>query len=100
MDKKDLASPSELADDRLPDDGLVEAERLAANGEATQAKPAEETEEAQSRYRRQRSEALKEPLIKSAVELLGAQLIDVEDGFGSVEATVAERVEAPDGEEA
>jgi DNA polymerase-3 subunit gamma/tau len=75
-------------------------ETAPANGEAIQAKAAEETEETQSRYRRQRAEALKEPLIKSVVELLGAQLIDVEDGFGVVETTVAERTEAPDSEEA
>jgi hypothetical protein len=40
-----------------------------------------------SPYKRQRSEALKEPLVKKAMEVLGAQLVEVDEGFGSVPQT-------------
>ena len=52
--------------------------------------PAPETENSQSRYRRQRAEAGQAPLIKRAVELLGAQILHVDDGFGALPATVPE----------
>ncbi|HEV3448157.1 MAG TPA: DNA polymerase III subunit gamma/tau [Gemmataceae bacterium] len=78
----------------------LRVEALTGNGAEAAPQAAEPTEEAQSRYRRQRAEALKEPLIKAAVEVLGAQLMDVEDGFGSTVPATSERVEATDGEEA
>jgi DNA polymerase-3 subunit gamma/tau len=68
-------------------------------GEGT-AKAVEDSDNSQSRYRRQRSEAIKVPLVKRAVEILGAQLVDVEEGFGDAPATPPERVEPADGEEA
>jgi hypothetical protein len=44
------------------------------------------TEISQSRYRRQRTEAMQEPLIKRAMELLEAQIVQVDDGFGAAPA--------------
>ena len=43
----------------------------------------EETAPPQSRLRRQRQEVLQKPLVKKAVELLGAQILDMEEGFGT-----------------
>ena len=61
--------------------------------------PAEEGQDSQSRYRRVRAEAMKEPFIKRAMEVLGAQLVDVEEGFGGSTAATAERNETTDSEE-
>ena len=36
-----------------------------------------------ARTRRQRQEALEKPLVKKAVEVLGAQLLDMDEGFGA-----------------
>lgn len=51
---------------------------------------------APSRYRQQRTEAIQEPLVKRAIEVLGAQIIHVDEGFGS---TSADRVETAEPEE-
>jgi DNA polymerase-3 subunit gamma/tau len=57
--------------------------------------------ESQSRLRRQQAEAMKEPLIKRAFEVLGAQFVGApEDGFGSSAPATLERPEPPDSEEA
>jgi DNA polymerase-3 subunit gamma/tau len=69
----------------------------AAGGPPRPTPVAEETEGSPSRYRRQRSEAMKEPLIKRAMEVLGAQLVDVDEGFGS--AAPAEQAAPSDTEE-
>lgn len=42
-----------------------------------------EAENSQSRYRRQRAEIGQAPLIKRAVDLLGAQILHVDEGFGA-----------------
>jgi DNA polymerase-3 subunit gamma/tau len=52
-----------------------------------------------SRYRRQRAEVQQEPLLKRAIEVLEAQIVQVDDGFGAA-PTSAERGDAADGEEA
>jgi DNA polymerase-3 subunit gamma/tau len=52
-----------------------------------------------SRYRRQRTEALQEPLVKRAHEVLGAQIVHVDEGFGAAPAENAERTETTDTEE-
>jgi len=62
-------------------------------------KAADETENPQSRSKRQRAEALKEPLVRRAVEVLGAQLVEVDEGFGAPAATSANGGEEPDCEE-
>jgi DNA polymerase-3 subunit gamma/tau len=55
----------------------------SAGGDADSAKTAPvEPENQQSRYRRQRAEALKEPLVKRAIDVLGAQLVEVDEDFG------------------
>jgi DNA polymerase-3 subunit gamma/tau len=47
---------------------------------------------AQSPYRRRQAEALKEPLVRKAVERMGAQILEIDDGFGALS-------EAPSGTE-
>jgi DNA polymerase-3 subunit gamma/tau len=58
-----------------------------------------ETEHSPSRYRRQRADALKEPLVQRAMEVLGAQLVDVEEGFGAASDMTPDRGEESNGEE-
>jgi hypothetical protein len=54
-----------------------------------------------SPYRRQRAEASQEPLLKRAIEVLGAQIVQVDDGFGGAPmAAGTDRPELPDVEEA
>jgi DNA polymerase-3 subunit gamma/tau len=43
-----------------------------------------------SRTRRQRAEAVHEPLLKRAIDVLGAQVVQLDDGFGSAPAAAAE----------
>lgn len=67
----------------------------AIAGEAPAAVAAQaEPDSGVSRYRRQREDAGKEPLVKRAMEQLGAQIVQVDEGFGSVPAEVSEA--APD----
>lgn len=56
--------------------------------------PVPETENALTRYRRQRAEAVQEPLVKRAIEKLGAQIVRVDEGFGFSDRTPAEMEEA------
>jgi hypothetical protein len=53
----------------------------------------EETDSSQSRQRRQRDEALREPLVKRAIEVLGAQIVRVDEGFGTAPAASGERTD-------
>jgi DNA polymerase-3 subunit gamma/tau len=50
----------------------------------TQPDTASRKEEAQSPYRRKQAEALKEPLVRKAMERMGAQILEVDEGFGAV----------------
>jgi hypothetical protein len=43
---------------------------------------------------------VKEPLVKRAMEVLGTQLVDVEEGFGTGSAPSGEAVNESDSEEA
>lgn len=70
------------------------AEALSSTAAGTQA-PAPDAETSQSRYRRQRAEAMQAPLVKRAIEILEAQIVQVDDGFGTAPAGPAER---PEGE--
>jgi len=54
---------------------------------------AADAENSQSRYRRQRTEALQEPLVKRAIERLGAQIVQADEGFGSAPSEAVERPE-------
>ena len=60
--------------------------------------PAGGTTESISPYRRLRAEASQEPLLKRAIELLGAQIVQVDDGFGAAPAVASEadRDETPE----
>jgi len=77
----------------------IEAAASTASPAAAQA--AEDEEKTPSRYQRQRAEALKEPMVKRAMEVLGAQLVDVDEGFATASTPVSDRVgAAADSEEA
>jgi DNA polymerase III subunit gamma/tau len=77
----------------------IEAAAGAASPAAEQA--AEDEEKTPSRYQKQRAEALKEPMVKRAMEVLGAQLVDVDEGFATAVTPVSDRVgAAADSEEA
>jgi DNA polymerase-3 subunit gamma/tau len=52
-----------------------------------------------SRYRRQRAEAVQAPLLQRAIDVLGAQIIQVDEGFGSAPSAPVERPDSADGEE-
>jgi DNA polymerase-3 subunit gamma/tau len=70
-------------------------------GEPAAAPPAQPAAEATpTRYVRQRAEALQEPLLKRALEQLGAQVVYVDDGFGAAPAESSERNPASEPEEA
>jgi DNA polymerase-3 subunit gamma/tau len=71
-----------------------------SNDAAALPAPAAETDHSPTRYRRQRTEAMQAPLVRRASELLGAQIVQVDDGFGAAPGDAAERPEAPDPEEA
>jgi DNA polymerase-3 subunit gamma/tau len=74
----------------------------SASGSAakTPEKFPEKGENAQSGYRRQRNEVLKEPLVKRAVEVLGAQVVDIDEGFGAAPSPALDLAERHDNEEA
>jgi hypothetical protein len=54
---------------------------------------ADPIERATSSYRRQRAEAGQEPLVKRAMDQLGAQIVHVDDGFGVGTAESPEQLE-------
>jgi DNA polymerase-3 subunit gamma/tau len=73
----------------------------AVTGAATPQPPAaEESGDSPSSYRRQRADAAQEPLVKRAMEVLGAQIVRVDEGFGAAPAEPRDRPEVSDGEEA
>jgi DNA polymerase-3 subunit gamma/tau len=68
--------------------------RALANSPET----ADEPEQSVSRYRRQRAEAASEPLLKRAIEALGAQIVQLDEGFGAAPAPVVEIERSETGE--
>jgi DNA polymerase-3 subunit gamma/tau len=76
--------------------------RIESLGDASspKPKPGEDAENSPSRYRRQRTEAMKEPLVKRAMEVLGAQLVDVDEGFGSAPTAAPDHEDEATSEEA
>src|SRR5262249_45304205 len=75
----------------------------SAGGEGASSQPpiAASIESSLSRNRRQREEAEKEPLIQKAMEVLGAEIVRIDDGFGAAPAAGTDRIpEATDIEEA
>src|SRR5439155_22247569 len=61
--------------------------------------PTSGTENAPSRSRRQRHDAEQEPLLKRAIDVLGAQIVRVDEGFGAALPALAEANQPPDAEE-
>jgi DNA polymerase-3 subunit gamma/tau len=61
--------------------------------------PAAEMESAQSRTRRQRTEAMQSPLVKRAFDLLGAQFVRLDEGFGAAPIQPPQRSESTENEE-
>jgi DNA polymerase-3 subunit gamma/tau len=59
----------------------------------------DDPEQLQSRYRRQRADALKEPLVQRAMEVLGAQLVEVDEGFGAGQDMPFDQGDEPEGKE-
>jgi DNA polymerase-3 subunit gamma/tau len=61
--------------------------RVESTGSTGTAPPADEAGTgSQSLYRRQRAEALQEPLVKRAIDVLEAQIVRVDEGFGAAPA--------------
>jgi DNA polymerase-3 subunit gamma/tau len=75
--------------------GQVWGLRVESGRDVTSATPppTNDTENSPSRYRRQRTEAMQEPLVKRAMERLGAQIVHVDDGFGIAPPEGPERPE-------
>jgi DNA polymerase-3 subunit gamma/tau len=72
----------------------LELTSTAVDPSASLAPGAEDTETSPARTRREKEEALKAPLLKRAVDLLGAQVVQMEDGFGTEAPPSAVRPEA------
>jgi DNA polymerase-3 subunit gamma/tau len=72
----------------------VRVESSRADGPTNAAGPAaEETETSITRSRRQRAEAARQPLVTRAMEMLGAQIVQMDDGFGAAQAAAPSRPE-------
>jgi DNA polymerase III subunit gamma/tau len=79
---------------------VLRVETGAHGPASTPAPAAADQDGTPSRYRRQRLEAAQEPLVRRAMEVLGAQIVSVDDGFGSTPASAPERSDAAGSEEA
>ena len=80
----------------------VRVENAAGSALSKSLATADDTTESISPYRRQRAEAGQEPLLKRAIEALGAQIVQLDEGFGAAlaPATGADHDEMPETEEA
>ncbi|MBY0524180.1 MAG: DNA polymerase III subunit gamma/tau [Gemmataceae bacterium] len=74
-------------------------ESAGGDGADRQPAPVEESDSSQSRSRRQRDEALKEPLVQRAIDVLGAQIVRVDEGFSAARAPATERNDDSEAEE-
>jgi len=61
----------------------IESSSGPISAESSSGQIAEEPETSQSRSRRSRAEAMQQPLVTRAMELLGAQIVQMDDGFGA-----------------
>jgi len=68
----------------------IESSSGPISAESSSGQIAEEPETSQSRSRRSRAEAMQQPLVTRAMELLGAQIVQMDDGFGASPAVVSE----------
>jgi DNA polymerase III subunit gamma/tau len=57
--------------------------------------PSAEADQTLPRSQRQRADALREPLVRQAVEKYGAQIVQVDDGFGAAPVDTVELAGAP-----
>jgi DNA polymerase-3 subunit gamma/tau len=75
--------------------------RVESAGDEPAGAPVKTThsDNAPSSYRRQRADASQEPLVKRAMDLLSAQIVHVDDGFGTARLETAERVDSANSEE-
>ncbi|MCS6851536.1 MAG: DNA polymerase III subunit gamma/tau [Gemmataceae bacterium] len=72
----------------------VRIESASAEGpDDVSAAPPLDAERSQFRSRRWRDEAERDPLVRRALDLLGAQIVRVDDGFGTVPKALPERAE-------
>jgi len=69
------------------------------NGAAALPAAAAEAENSQSRYRRQRTEVMQTPLVKRAFELMGAQIVQMDESFGAAPTGPPNAEETPELEE-
>lgn len=77
----------------------IRMELIGGNAAAPTAPAAEAETNSQSRYRRQRAEALQEPLVKRIIDVLDGQIVQIDDGFGGAPLAANERAEPAEGEE-
>src|SRR5262249_3424822 len=73
--------------------------RVESVGGLPSAEPVEAVDDSaisSSRYRRQRTEAGQEPLLKRAIDVLGAQVVHLDDGFGAAPGPPGSRSEDTD----
>lgn len=77
----------------------IRVESASVMGEPAPVAVESEEASSQSRYRRQRAEAVQEPLIKRAIDVLGAQIVRVDDYAGSPSQATPERSDGTEGED-
>jgi DNA polymerase-3 subunit gamma/tau len=70
----------------------------ASRPAGAKSEPSERSESVPSPYRRKQADALKEPLVRKAIERMGAQVVEVDEGFGVV-AALPESPDGPDRED-
>jgi DNA polymerase-3 subunit gamma/tau len=63
------------------------------------AEPSANPAREQSPYRRKQAEALKEPLVRKAIERMGAQIVEVDEGFGAATAPAPQNSDDWNGED-
>jgi len=78
-------------------DWNIRVETVSGESAVSPAKTAQDT--MPSSYRRQRADASQEPLVKRALELMAAQIVHVDDGFGAARLETVERPETANSEE-
>jgi DNA polymerase-3 subunit gamma/tau len=76
----------------------IRVESASGESMAIPVKMAESNNVASS-YRRQRADASQEPLVKRAMDVLAAQIVHVDDGFGATRLETVERAETANSEE-
>jgi DNA polymerase-3 subunit gamma/tau len=77
----------------------IRLETSRADGPTSSGPAAEDAETSITRSRRQRAEAARQPLVTRAMEMLGAQIVQMDEGFGAAPAIAPSRPETPEIEE-